>query len=37
MFTWAYEGPVNGVGTFCNVCAKDEKEAIAVINGWFMK
>ena len=36
-FSWEYEGPVNGVGTFCNVCAEDEKDAMGVIDGWFMK
>jgi hypothetical protein len=37
VFNWEYEGPVNGVGTFCNVCAQDEKEAIALISSEFMK
>ena len=37
LFAWEYKGPINGVGTFCNVCAQDEKEAMGVINGWFMK
>ncbi len=36
-FEWEYEGPVNGVGTFCNVCAQDEKEAKAVIDRYFMR
>jgi hypothetical protein len=37
MFNWEYEGPVNGMGTFCEVCAQDEKEAIGIINSVFMK
>lgn len=37
VFNWEYEGPVNGVGTFCELCAEDEKEAIGIINRWFMK
>jgi hypothetical protein len=37
VFNWEYEGPVNGVGTFCDVCAEDEKEAIGIINRWFIK
>ncbi len=30
-FQWEYEGPVNGVGTFCDVCAEDETEAITIV------
>lgn len=30
-FQWEYEGPVNGAGTFCNVCAADETEAIEIV------
>lgn len=30
-FKWEYEGPVNGIGTFCNVCATDEKDAMALL------
>jgi len=36
-FAWAYEGPVNGVGTFCSECAEDENEAIDLIKDYFMK
>lgn len=35
-FAWEYEGPVNGIGTFCDVCAEDEKEAMAILKkGYF--
>src|SRR6516164_4379484 len=27
-FEWQYEGPVNGIGAFCEVCAADEDEAM---------
>ncbi|MFD1258529.1 hypothetical protein ACFQ3S_17110 [Mucilaginibacter terrae] len=37
VFNWAHEGAVNGIGTFCNVCAKDENEAMVVIKAYFMK
>jgi len=30
-FKWMYEGPVNGVGTYCSVCAEDEKEAMQIL------
>ena len=36
-FRWEYEGPVNGRGTFCDVCAQDEKEAMKLIKKYFMK
>lgn len=35
-FTWEYEGPVNGIGTFCNVCAQDEKEAMKIIKESYL-
>ncbi|CAM3843057.1 hypothetical protein MUGA111182_12740 [Mucilaginibacter galii] len=37
LFTWAYEGPVNGMGTFCEACAEDEKEAMKLLNSAYMK
>jgi hypothetical protein len=36
-FKWKYEGPVNGIGTFCGVCAEDEKEAMRIIRKYFLK
>ncbi|WP_080054555.1 hypothetical protein [Spirosoma aerolatum] len=36
-FIWQYEGPINGVGTFCDVCAQDEKEAMRLIQRYYLK
>jgi len=35
-FSWKYEGPVNGRGTFCGVCV-DENEAIQFVKDNFTK
>jgi len=37
LFTWAYEGPVNGMGTFCETCAEDEKEAMQLLRTYYLK
>jgi hypothetical protein len=37
VFKWEYEGPVNGIGTFCSACAEDEKEAIKLVSTYFLK
>jgi len=31
LFSWEYEGPVNGMGTFCEPCAGDPEEAMQLI------
>ena len=36
LFRWEYEGPRNGIGTFCNVCAEDEREAMRLIRRFFL-
>jgi hypothetical protein len=36
-FAWEYEGPVNGIGTFCDVCAADEKEAMQLLRTYYLK
>jgi hypothetical protein len=36
-FSWRYEGPVNGIGTFCDVCAEDERSAMKIIQLYYMK
>jgi hypothetical protein len=36
LFEWAYEGPIDGRGTFCEVCAEDEKDAMGIIKKYFM-
>ena len=37
LFKWHYEGPINGIGTFCEPCAEDENESILLINEYFMR
>ena len=37
MFSWEYEGPVNGIGTFCDVCTQDEREAMNVLKSAYVK
>jgi len=36
-FYWYYEGPVNGIGTFCEPCAENENEAMTIIKSYYMK
>lgn len=36
-FKWEYEGPVNGIGTFCDVCTQDEKEAMKLMKITYLK
>jgi hypothetical protein len=36
-FSWEYEGPVNGIGTFCDVCAEDAKEAMQLLRLHYLK
>ena len=36
-FAWEYEGPVDGIGTFCEPCAADEKEAMQVLRTYYLK
>ncbi len=35
-FTWEYEGPVNGIGTYCDVCTQDEKEAMTLLRKYYL-
>jgi hypothetical protein len=37
IFAWEYEGPVNGIGTYCDVCAEGEEEAMKLIQSGYMK
>ena len=30
-FKWEYEGPINGIGTFCTPCAEDEVEVMELL------
>ena len=34
-FKWEYEGPVNGIGTECHVCAKDANEAMGLLKSHY--
>ena len=36
-FTWEYEGPVNGVGTTCSVCAEDAQAAMRLLRAHYLK
>ena len=36
-FQWAYEGPVNGIGTFCTPCTEDESAAMKLLKLNYMK
>jgi hypothetical protein len=37
VFGWEYIGPINGRGTFCDVCAEDEKEAMNILQKYFLR
>ena len=37
LFRWQYEGPVNGIGTFCTSCAENEKESMELIRQYYLK
>jgi hypothetical protein len=36
-FSWEYEGPVNGIGTFCEPCATDDADAMKLIQASWLK
>jgi len=36
-FAWEYEGPVNGVGTACSVCAPDAPAAMRLVQAHYLK
>jgi len=36
-FSWEYEGPVNGIGTYCDVCVEDDKDAMKLIRSSYLK
>ena len=36
-YRWEYEGPVNGIGTFCQPCAEDEKQAMQLVQSAYLK
>ncbi|WP_374949525.1 hypothetical protein [Mucilaginibacter sp.] len=37
IFKWEYEGPVEGRGTYCEVCTQDEKEAMQLLKAAYLK
>jgi len=36
-FSWEYEGPVNGIGIFCDVCAENDEDAMDLIQSTYLK
>jgi hypothetical protein len=36
-FKWEYEGPVNGIGTWCSVCTQSDKESVNLVKTYFLK
>jgi len=36
-FSWEYEGPIDGIGTYCDVCAKGKEDAIMLIKSAYLK
>ena len=36
-FKWEYEGPINGIGTFCEPCAEDGDAAMDLIKIYYQK
>jgi hypothetical protein len=36
-FAWEYEGPVNGVGTYCSVCVADAAAAMQLLRKHYLK
>jgi len=37
IFAWEYEGPVNGIGTFCRECTENKEEAMQLIQTYYLK
>jgi hypothetical protein len=36
-FSWEYEGPINGIGTYCNVCAEDKEAAMEIVKKSYLQ
>ncbi|HEX6426786.1 MAG TPA: hypothetical protein VF008_03830 [Niastella sp.] len=36
-FTWEYEGPVNGIGTYCTVCAEGKEDAMEIVKKSYLQ
>jgi hypothetical protein len=37
IFSWQYEGPINGIGTYCDVCAEDDKDAMKLMRSFYFQ
>ncbi len=37
IFTWEYEGPVDGRGTWCDSCTQDGRESVKLVKKYFLK
>lgn len=37
IFQWQYEGPVNGIGTWCEPCAQDGKDAVKILKTYYLR
>jgi hypothetical protein len=35
-FKWEYVGPINGIGTYCDICAENEKEAMKMVKNNYL-
>lgn len=35
LFNWMYEGPVNGIGTYCEPCTHDEQESKRFLSKYY--
>ena len=36
-FSWEYEGPINGIGTHCDVCAEDDNDAMRMLRLTYLR
>jgi Rieske Fe-S protein len=36
IFSWEYQGPIDGIGTWCSVCTQDEKESLAFLKKYYL-
>lgn len=36
-FSWEYEGPIQGIGTHCDVCAEDANDAMRILRSAYLK
>ena len=36
-FSWEYEGPIDGIGTHCDVCAEDDNDAMRILRLAYLR